>query len=167
MNNQTLKLTQAGIFAALVFAATLISVPAPTVGNVNLGDCMLLLGAFTLGGPWAVVACACGAALCDMANGYALYAPGTLVIKACMVLAALLVLRLLGRGNVALLIAAVAAEAVMVLGYLAYEGCLLGYGWAALANVPFNMVQAVVNLIVGLAVYKSLAKTGMLKKLHL
>lgn len=167
MNNQTLKLTQAGIFAALVFAGTLISVPAPTVGNVNLGDCMLLLGALTLGGPWAVAACACGAALCDMVNGYALYAPGTLVIKAGMVLAVLLVVRLLGRGSLALLIAAFAAEAVMVFGYLVYEACLLGYGWAALANVPFNLVQAAVNMAVGLVVYKSLDKTGALKKLHL
>lgn len=169
-NNKTIKLVQSAVFCALVFAATWISVPAPTVGNVNLGDCMLIIGALLLGGPWGMAACGMGAALCDLTSGYAMYAPATFVIKAVMVLIICLFQRLSQKvhikNNVLVILSAVAAEAFMAFGYFVYESLVLGYGWAAAANIPFNAIQGFINIILAFLVYATLSKSGILGKLN-
>ena len=166
MNQKRLrKLIFSAMFCALVFAATWISIPAPLVGNVNLGDGVLLLCAWMLGGVWAAVAAAMGAALCDLALGYAIYAPATLVIKALMVVVAIAVVKLLSHLHmhvrVARLISAVCAELIMILGYFAYEALALGYGIAAAANIPFNAIQGALGIAVALVVYEVLHRAGI------
>lgn len=168
--NKTVKLVMSAVFCALVFAATYISVPAPTIGNINLGDCMLIISALVLGGPWAMTAAGIGAALCDLASPYAMYAPGTLIIKALMVLIICLFGRLSKKAhiksNILVIIAAIAAEAFMTFGYFVYESLLLGYGWAAAANIPFNAIQGLINTVLAFLVYAALSKAGVIKKLN-
>ncbi|MFR5782568.1 MAG: hypothetical protein ACLUEK_12430 [Oscillospiraceae bacterium] len=54
------------------------------------------------------------------------------MIKAVMALLAGALLRRFGRRPVVTsVLVGLAAECIMVLGYLGYEGALLGYGWAA------------------------------------
>ena len=153
------------MFCALVFAATMIAVPTGLVGNVNLGDGVLLLCAWTLGGPWAAVAAALGATLADFAAGYAVYAPATFVIKALMVVAVLLIVRLLQKLRlplrVAHLVAAIAAEILMIGGYFCYEALILQYGIAAAANIPFNAVQGAFGIMLSLVVYEVLVRAGI------
>lgn len=168
-NNKTIKLVLSAVFCALVFAATYVSVPAPTIGNINLGDCMLIIGALVLGGPWGMAACGTGAALCDLANGYAMYAPATFVIKAVMVLIICLFARLSQKihikGNILVIISSIAAEAFMAFGYFVYEASVLRYGWAAAANIPFNAIQGLINIVLAFLVYAALSKAGILSKL--
>ena len=95
--NKIFKAVFAAVFCALVFTMTFISIPAPSVGNINLGDCMVILSACLIGGWYGVFAGAVGSALCDLANGYAIYAPGTLIIKALMVVVILMAYRQRGR----------------------------------------------------------------------
>ena len=165
MLSQKTKLVLSAMFCALVFAFTFIFVPAG-VGNVNLGDGALLLAAWTLGGPWAAVSAAMGATLADLACGYAIYAPATFVIKAVMVAVALTVGGLLSKLRLSLrlcrLVAALSAELVMALGYLLYEATVLGYGVAAVANLPFNAVQGGVAVLLSGAMFEILAHTGLL-----
>ena len=79
----------AAMFAALTCVATMIiHIPSPIGGYFNLGDCMVLLSAFVLGPVWGTAAGGIGSALADVICGYFVYAPGTLVIKALMALAA-------------------------------------------------------------------------------
>ena len=168
MQSQNLQKTvTAALLCTVVFVFTFLSIPMG-IGNVNLGDGALLLTAWTLGGPWAVVSAALGAALADLASGYAIYAPATFVIKAAMVAAALLVLRLLSNVKLSVrirrLLSAVAAELVMVLGYLIYEATLLGYGAGALVSVPFNAVQGLVAVAVSGLLYEALSRVGILSK---
>ena len=162
------KLVLSAVFCALVFAATWISVPAPSVGNVNLGDAMILLCAWILGGPWSVVAAAMGAALTDLAGGYAIYAPGTLVIKALMVAVALGVCRLMKGLRVsdfwARLLSGIAAELVMIAGYLLYEAFFLSLGAGALLNLPFNAIQGTVCVTAALLCHQLLRRTGFFGK---
>lgn len=47
----------------------------------------------------------------------------------------------------------------MVLGYLAYEGALLGYGWAAAGSIPTNIVQGVFGAVASSALFAALIKT--------
>ena len=152
------------MFCALVFAGTWISVPMP-IGNINLGDGMLLVGAWMLGGPWAIVATALGATFVDLMGPYAVYAPGTLVIKALMATVAILLLKLLGKTklprSLALILSATAAELVMIVGYFAYEALFLGLGLGAAASIPFNAMQGGAAIVLSVAVYELLARAGV------
>ena len=139
---RTQKLAFAALFGALTFAATWIAFPSPFGGNVNLGDCILLITAWLPLEPWSIFAVAIGATFTDLAAGYAIYAPATFVIKALMVTVAVLIKRGMPKLPTVLraLLSGVAAELVMVAGYFAYEIFLYGIG-AALLNIPFNLAQ--------------------------
>ena len=79
---RTRMLVMAGLFAALGCAATMVlQVPSPTGGYLNLGDAVVLLGAYLLGPVYGAVAGGVGPALADLLSGYTAYVPGTLVIK--------------------------------------------------------------------------------------
>ncbi len=163
-NNHIKKITFSALLCALTFAATFISVPAPFFGNINIGDSVLLLGAWLLGGAWSIVAAAVGAALCDLAGAYAVYAPGTLLIKAAMVGIALLVKKLTANLPLPLqkLLSGLCAEVVMVLGYFLYEAFFLQLGaGAALLNAPFNCIQGAVSIVAFYIVHALLSKHKM------
>ena len=165
------KTVTAALFCALIFAATMLFLPAPTVGNVNLGDAAILLCAHLLGGAWAVAAAAIGSALCDLLSGYAVYAPATLVIKALMTVVALLSYRALRRLRLsagwARAVAAIAAEAVMVAGYYLFEATVVLDSFAgALVSIPFNAVQGAVAIVIFCTVSTFLSRTGLAEKLQ-
>lgn len=46
----------------------------------------------------------------------------------------------------------------MVLGYFIYEFYVLSFGWAALAEVPFNICQMLVGVVIGVPVARSILK---------
>ena len=158
------KMIVGAVFCALVFAATCILIPIG-IGNLNLGDGMLLVGAWLLGGPWAVVAAAVGAALADLASGYLIYAPATAIIKALMVVVAIVTERGLQRTRLKVgfrrVISAVCAELIMVSGYLVYEAFVIGIGAAALASVPINLLQGVLAVLVSMLSCRLLDKAGI------
>ena len=157
------KLVFGAMFAALVFAATWISIPM-VIGNINLGDGVLLLAAWMLGGPWAALAAAIGATLTDLVGGYAIYAPATFVIKALMVFVAIAALKVFQKVKlhavVARVLSALAAEIVMIAGYFVYEATVIGLGWGALVSIPFNAVQGAVAILFASLLYQVLAKAG-------
>ena len=94
------RLVLAALFTALTTVMTMvIQVPSPMQGYVNLGDCGVLLSAWVLGPAWGGAAAGIGSMLADLLSGYAHYAPGTLVIKTCMAVAAALILRAFQRGD--------------------------------------------------------------------
>ena len=159
------RLVLSAMFCALVFAATWISVPAPAVGNINLGDAMLLLCAWLLGGPYSVIAAAAGSALTDLMGAYAIYAPGTFVIKALMVTVAILLLKIGRRLRLpqipALLLSGIGAELVMIGGYYLYEATFLSLGFAGAAvNIPFNAIQGGICLALAVLCRMILKHTG-------
>lgn len=165
-HEKLIKLILAALFAALTCVATiLIHIPIPaTNGYINLGDGVVLLGAFLLGPAYGAAAGGLGSMLADILLGYASYAPGTLVIKATMALCAALVFGALrNRLRAATTIAGALGELVMVLGYLAYESTLLGYGLAALGSVGANCIQGAGGLVVSVLVYHALCSVPATK----
>ncbi len=148
MDARLLALT--GLFAALGCVGTMVfQVPSPTGGYMNLGDAVVILGAWLLGPVYGAVAGGVGPAMADLLSGYAVYVPATLVIKAVMALTAALMYRALGKKG--LLLSALAAEVPMVLGYWLFDGALAalsGGGTLGLclmgsaAGLPSNLVQA-------------------------
>ena len=152
MHDQKIRtLVMTALMTALCAVMTMvIKVPSPMGGYFNLGDCGVLLFAWLLGPGWGAAAAGLGSALADLL-GYPLYAPGTLVIKALMAAAAAGLFRLLQGENrahqlTAKVVSGTVAECIMVGGYLAFEGILLGMGAGALANIPFNVAQGVVGV---------------------
>ncbi len=167
-----LRLVTAAVFAALTCVATMIvNIPIPaTKGYVNMGDCIVLLGAFFLGPVYGMAAGALGSMLSDVFLGYAQYAPGTLVIKGLMaLLAAVLFLALRKKIRTTSLLPAIvsafAGEIWMVTGYFAYESLLLGYGLAAAASVPANLLQAAGGLVLSALLFRALCAVPAIRRM--
>lgn len=148
--NSLRLLVGTAVFAALVCAATMvITIPVPVTGGyIYPGDGIALLAGWMLGPVWGFAAAGIGSAMADLLLGYVVYVPGTLIIKGMIGLLAGLIARALKRRRLSAVIAAVAAEAVMVLGYFLYESVILGYGMAAAAAVPGNLIQALGGIVI-------------------
>lgn len=153
VGGHTRRLVTAALFAAICFGMTMVSVPLPVVGYGNLGDCFVLLSGWLLGPLWGALAAGLGTALADVALGFAVYAPATLVIKALMAILAFYVGRLLSgdtsgllRRTAAHVCAAVVGELLMIGGYFAYESVLYGVATAT-GSLLGNTTQAVAGVV--------------------
>lgn len=146
--NSLRKIAYAGVLAAFVFIGTVLHVPT-AIGHVNLGDPVILVSAFILG-PFAFIPAAVGSALADLIAGFGQYVLPTFLIKGTMGLVAGFLLRRNKKGKVTLprkLIAGIIAEAIMVVGYFAFESMPFMYGvTAALGSVVPNLIQAAAAL---------------------
>lgn len=161
------KLTYTAMLTAIVCIATMFFRVPTVIGYANLGDGFILLGAFLLGPAYGAVAGGVGSMLADILSGYAIYAPGTLVIKGVIaVIAALLWKLAASRGDKfwLCLVAAVAAEVWMVFGYWLYEALIIQQPAAALATIPSNAAQGVVGTVVGVLLYYGMKKLPIWKK---
>ncbi len=139
------ELAWAGMLCAIALVLTLISIPIPP-GYINLGDVAVLFAAFILPVGYAVMAAGVGAMLADLILGFAIYAPGTFVIKALACLLACLLLKPFGKHKALRLLALFLASLMVPAGYLVYEWWILGYGAAtALASAPWNLLQGCVG----------------------
>lgn len=98
----------------------------------------------------------------DAVLGYAHFAPGTLVIKGVEGAAVAMLHQRLRKSFNYSLSAAIAIGVgglEMVLGYFAYEQAVLGYPFAvALAEVPFNLVQMCVGLVIAIPVVAAIRR---------
>lgn len=167
-----LKLITAALFTAIICVATyVVQIPMPATGGyVNLGDCFVLTAGIFLGAGYGALAAGLGSALADMIAGYMQYAPATFVIKALMAVVVCLIYKALkktftgGLSAVAKLIAAVAAEAVMVLGYFGYEAVILQYGLGAAASIPGNILQGAVGAAAAIALVTALESAAKKSK---
>lgn len=161
MNEKLKKLVMAAVLAALTAVATMVvKIPSPLHGYVNFGDCVVLAAGWLLSPLYGFLAAGVGSALADVFSGYALYAPATFLIKGLMALAAFYCYKLASKRLSDLpgrLISGIAAEALMVLGYLAFESVLYGFV-PSLANVPANCVQGVAGIIIGTVLIKVLKR---------
>ena len=169
-NQKVRKLVLSALMAALVYVATsIIQIPSPVNGYVNLGDCFVLLSGWLLGPWYGAAAAGIGSMLVDLLSGYGHYVPGTLIIKGLDALVAALIFRALGRGKTAMLVSGIVGETIMVLGYFAYDYMILGKGLAAAASIPGNIVQGIAGIAIGLvlAVLLQKAKAPALSGLEL
>ncbi len=167
MKNQVKKLTTCGIFSAIIcVVTTFVAVPAPAIGNINLGDIFILCSAWLLG-PYGAVASGIGAGLADLFSGFAIYAPATFIIKATMALACYYIFKALNRlmnfDLPARVTSALIAELIMVLGYFSYE-CIIYDFTSAVAAIPFNLIQGSVCFVTGTVTCYFLLKNQAVKK---
>ncbi len=153
MKNKNLqKLVFSALLAALCCVSTMVvQIPSPMGGYVNIGDSFVLLSGFLLGPVYGTLAAGIGSCLADAFSGYMSYVPATLIIKALMAFVCAFVVRTPLYKYVSRIIAAVSAEAIMVLGYFFWAGVVFGKGFAAAASIPGNLVQAVAGIVLAYA----------------
>ena len=161
-NKKMTRIVLTALFAALAFVATYI-IKVPTVGTngyVNIGDTIVLLCAWMIGGVYGGLAAGVGSALSDLIAGYGMYVPGTFVIKFLMAVVTYLVFNVMKKVNVnkviGYVISGILAELIMVLGYFLYESIVLGYGLGAALSIGSNFVQAGTCLVLGYALIGAL-----------
>jgi uncharacterized membrane protein len=147
------KIASAAIFAALVAAATLLFViPIPaTSGYFNLGETLIYVAAL-LFGPLVGAVAGAGATIAD-ALVAPQFAPGTFTVKAIEGFLVSFLFKKLNRKIRSMTLCATIAVVIggfeMVLGYFLYETLVLAYPFAlAAVEVPFNIVQMLIGLVV-------------------
>jgi uncharacterized membrane protein len=157
----TVMLAMASVFAALVYVATaifMVNIPS-TSGYLNFGETVIYLGAFLFGPFIGAFSGGIGASVADALSPYVEFAPGTLAIKSIEgALVGFLNIKILEwtrKHTFAGVISIIVGGSEMILGYFLYEAFALSYGVsAALVEVPFNIVQMTVGLVVAVPVYQ-------------
>lgn len=162
---KTKKIVITSLFAALICVLTMFPrfpVPLTVGGYIHLGDALIIVSIYFIG-IYAVPAAAIGSALADILSGYFVYSPATFIIKALMALVAFYIYKIKGN-NVSYFIAALFAEIIMVTGYFLFEICIYGISFALL-SLPYNFVQAIGGIILGLVFYYITKKAKLKEKL--
>ena len=164
MKDQKIRLMCiAGIFTAIVFVFTAyLHIPSHT-GYTHVGDGFIYLAACMLPLPYAVFVGAGGALLADCLTGYAIWAPGSIIIKT---LAVLFFSRKSDRiVSLRNLLALIPAWAVCIGGYYLYEALITGNFVAPLSGIPGYITQSVLSsilfVVAGLAMDKLNAKNTL------
>ena len=153
----------AGIFTAIVFVFTAyLHIPSHT-GYTHVGDGFIYLAACMLPLPYAVFVGAGGALLADCLTGYAIWAPGSIIIKT---LAVLFFSRKSDRiVSLRNLLALIPAWAVCIGGYYLYEALITSNFVAPLSGIPGYITQSVLSsilfVVAGLAMDKLNAKNTL------
>ena len=161
-------LTLTALITAMTFVATMFLKIPVAMGYIHLGDVFVVLAALILPKKNACFTASVGAALADLAGGFAVWAPWTFVIKA----AAVLILQA-GLDNTSknkaegnekaertrFALSAVTAAIWTAGGYYLAEGVIYGNWAAPLVGIPFNLLQMTVGVLLGRvlsSVYKRL-----------
>ncbi|WP_127837014.1 ECF transporter S component [Clostridium prolinivorans] len=172
-------IVKVGLMAAVIFVAAYI-VPIKTfMGVMHAGDSMVFLAALLLGKKKAAAASAIGMSLFDITLGYITWAPFTFVIKALM---AYITAEIAYRGNYKgeniwnnilafiiggiWMIAAYYFSGAIILTFLnpekkAFTESLI----ISLKDVPTNIAQAIIGIVIALPLYIALSKSGIKDKI--
>lgn len=129
-----------GVLTALVFVFTAyLHIPSVN-GYVHIGDGFIYFAACLLPLPYGVFVGAGGAVLADCLTGYAVWAPGSAVIKALTVFCFCRTgKKLLNKRN---LLGLPVAAVICVGGYYLYGSIITGNFGAPLADIPGNVMQS-------------------------
>lgn len=168
VNRKVLNMVYAAVFAAMIFALTrFIQIPVPGgAGYLHFGDAMIYIVASTLGGPWALLASALGAALADLSSGFAAYAPISAIVKVLIALPFVLVNKKSEKILTPLTIClTIPSGVITVLGY--FLGDLIVNRAYAVADIPMNIVQAVASAIIFVVISAAFDAAKLKKKLFI
>ena len=149
MKDEKIKtLTKMAVLTALTAVLTLIiRIPTPTGGNINLGDVVIFISSFLLGGSRGGLVGGIGSATADLLGGSSNFVIATLIIK---FLEGFIVGQLFNlfkkQNTIAIILSASAGAFIMVLGYFIFEYFFFGIGTAISVVLP-NIMQGIVCVI--------------------
>lgn len=149
MKDEKIKtLTKMAVLTALTAVLTLIiRIPTPTGGNINLGDVVIFISSFLLGGSRGGLVGGIGSATADLLGGSSNFVIATLIIKFLEGFAVGQLFNLFKKQNtIAIILSASAGAFIMVLGYFIFEYFFFGIGTAISVVLP-NIMQGIVCVI--------------------
>lgn len=167
-DKRLLKLTYTALFTAIVFILTyLVKIPVP-YGYIHLGDTGIYAASILLGPFGGAFAGGIGAALADIAGGYAYWALPTVIIKALMGIVVGLFCdrtRYINTKNILLM---VLGSIIMVLGYYITLVFIFKEAGsiAALALMGFDLIQGAAGVIGAILLLTALQKANIFKNLR-
>ena len=164
LHKKTSLLCYSALCAAMIFVFTAyFHVPSHT-GYTHVGDAFLYLSACLLPPGYAAGAGAVGAGLADVLSGYAMWAPGTVVIKAVTALFfSCASPKIVTPRN---LLALLPSWAVCIGGYYTYEALLTGNWVAPAAGIPGYITQVALSSAVYIALGLALEKIPAVKTIR-
>lgn len=147
MNKTTKNICFSAMFAAMIFALTMLHVPIGAGGYIHVGDSVIYIAALLMGGPWSFISAAIGAACADLVSGVAVYAIPSAIIKVLIAVPFVLI----AKKDTKLLSIRTAAFTILsgvitILGYFLTD--LVVYRAGAVADLPANVIQAVGSAVV-------------------
>ena len=156
--------TMAVLTAVVVVFTLIVRVPTPIKGYISLCDVVIMFTAY-LFGPWtAAIAGGLGTGIADLIGGYAQWAPLSFIIHGAQGLLVAVIARsrkINGvRGDAVLwrmILGGIVGMVVMAGGYYAAGGALYGFE-AALVEIPLNLMQSGVGVVLGIVVSKAVLK---------
>ncbi len=179
---KTKQLVVASLFAALCCIGTMIHIPTGiTTGYIHLGDAMVLFSGIFLGPFYGGLSAGIGSMFADLINGYAIYVPGTFIIKAlCAILCGAFFHHFKpSHGQkkflyFTLTLSGILAECIMVAGYFIYEiglflitegntASLSAAVTSSALAIPFNLIQGIMAVILLLILIPVFLKINGLK----
>lgn len=139
-----------GIFGALCFLVTaFLGIPyAGGAGYFSFGDAISLLATYLFGPIVGLGTALIGGVFADLAKGYALFIPSTILAKSIMVLASFGVMFLLRKHPRLSMVGIFVGGLLMPFGYLPIDLSL--YGEAAWVSFGFDVVQGVGGALIAM-----------------
>ena len=161
--NHTKLICLSGIFSALVFVITAyLHIPTYN-GYVHCGDGVIFIAACILPMPYSIAVGVLGAMLADLLTGYAIWAPGSMIIKGLLALLFTCKSRkIITKRNLFMLLP---AALISLAGYYLYEALITGNFIASLSGIPASLVQAAASSIVYAAIGFAMDKYDLKKKM--
>ncbi|MFT4889328.1 MAG: putative membrane protein [Halobacteriales archaeon] len=140
------------VFGAAVAVATYAIPISIGAGYFNLGEVLIYTAAFLFGPVVGGLAGGIGAAAADVYLGYMMWAPITFVVKGLEGA----VVGYLAEDKLSRKVLAVAVGApIMIVGYFVAAAYLIGVPYAVGSELPADVMQAVVGLVVALPLSKA------------
>lgn len=178
-NTNILDIVQVAIMAAIICVVTF-TIKVPTyAGYTHLGDSMVLLSVVLLGRKKGVLSSAIGMGMADIISGYLIWAPFTIVIKGLMAFIAgtiiyknkekqeTLSIKLLGFISAGMwMIVAYYLAGAIIARFIMLESATLNQALLiSLKDIPSNIAQAVVGIVIALPLGKALKKSNLMKSI--
>ena len=164
MDRNVKLLVHLALLTALCTVATMaIPIPTLTGGYLNAGDIVVVLAGLLAGPICGGIVSGLGSALADLFTGYAIYAPGSFLVKGLAAVVIGLLFSSAKRKRPPAAVAAVCGELIMTLGYFAYASLALGFGMGAAVEIPGNLMQGAVGVAGGTLLYHALMRFAQIR----
>lgn len=148
------------MFAAMIFGLTMLHVPIGAGGYIHVGDAVIYVSAMLMGGPWAFISAAIGAACADIVSGFAFYAIPSAIIKILIAVPFVMISKKTSKIlSIRSAIFTVISGVITVLGYFIAD--LILYREGAIADLPANIIQAAGSAVVFIILAFALDRAGI------
>ncbi len=160
MKKTTKNICFSAMFAAMIFGLTMLHVPIGAGGYIHVGDAVIYVSAMLMGGPWAFISAAIGAACADIVSGFAVYAIPSAIIKILIAVPFVMISKKTSKIlSIRSAIFTVISGVITVLGYFIAD--LILYREGAIADLPANIIQAAGSAVVFIILAFALDRAGI------